>query len=110
MDQSTHGESSQASPSAGNAASAKGRSAQCTAHASDADIPARSNAAVVFRLCCSMACSLVAAARAPLLSSFCSILPCSRHCLGGTCPGLSGGVSPKVGDNQVITCHRVYHF
>src|SRR5260370_908076 len=48
---------------AGSAASAKGRSAQCTAHASDADIPARSNAAVVFRLCCSMSCSLVAAAR-----------------------------------------------
>src|ERR1700756_2913218 len=57
-DQSTHGESSQANPRAGSAASATGKSAQCTAHAIDADIPARSNAAVVFRLCCSIWCSL----------------------------------------------------
>src|SRR5260370_2471815 len=109
MDQSTHGESSQASPSAGNAASAKGRSAQCTAHASDADIPARSNAAVVFRLCCSMSCSFVGTALPRRLSRFCSILPCSRQGQGGTCPGLSGVVSQKFGDDQFITCHQVYH-
>src|SRR2546427_211478 len=45
MVQSTQSASSHASPSAGNAASTKGKTAQCTAQASDADIPARSKTA-----------------------------------------------------------------
>jgi hypothetical protein len=54
MVQSTHSASSHASPSAGNAASTKGKTAQCAAQASDAHMPARSKTATDFTSHCSM--------------------------------------------------------
>jgi len=53
MLQSTHAASSHANPSAGNAASTTGKTAQCRAQASDADMPARSKTATDFTSYCS---------------------------------------------------------
>jgi hypothetical protein len=54
MVQSTHAESSQAKPIADSAASNKGNIAQCTAQASEADIPARSSTRTELALDCSI--------------------------------------------------------
>lgn len=60
--QSTHAESSHANPSAGSAIRTNGRAAQCTAHAIEAVIPARSRTSLE----CISACSI----RLPILLGF----------------------------------------